>query len=242
MLQCASCPLRSLPLFEPMTNSEVDFMERFRRGELIAAPGTELLAQGSTAPQLFTVVSGLGLRARMLADGRRQVLGFVLPGDFLGLQASVMDSMSHSVEAVTKMRLCVFNRSDLWSLFKARPDRGYDIAHLAAAEETLLGEAITAIGQMEAAERIAWALARFHARLTALGMADAKGRVPLPYRQVDLADALGLSLVHTNKTLGRLRRDGLADWSRGVLTVLDVQALYELGHVEDPLPRTRPLI
>lgn len=217
-------------------------MQKFRRGELRAQPGTEILAQDSTAPQMYTAVSGMGIRVRSLADGRRHVIGFVLPGDFIGLQAGVMEAMNYSVEAVTDMRLCVFNRSDLWSLFKARPDRAYDITHLAATEESLLAEALTAVGQLEAIERIAWALSRFHERLRALGLEDNKGRVPLPYRQIDLADALGLSLVHTNKTLARLRRDGLADWSGGWLSILDKVALHRLGHVEDLQARPRPLI
>jgi CRP-like cAMP-binding protein len=84
-------------------------------------------------------------------------------------------------------------------------------------------------------------LSRIYRRLEALQM-DERRSVPLPYRQQDLADALGLSLVHTNKTLAKLRERQIANWSEGRLTVNDIQALEEMGLVESKLPRPRPLI
>lgn len=240
-IKCINCPLRRLPVFEAFTNDELAFMERFKTGEFAAQPGTEILAQDASSSQLYTVLSGMGLRYRLLADGRRQVVGFVMPGDFLGLQTGVMDVMRHSVEATTLMTLCVFNRSEIWSLFKNQPARAFDLAHLAAREESLLGEAITAVGQMDGLGKIAWALHRFYTRLDALGMSS-NGLVPLPYRQQDIADALGLSLVHTNKTLRKLRERGIATWSEDGLIVHREAELAELAQAGAPSEIRRPLI
>jgi CRP/FNR family transcriptional regulator, anaerobic regulatory protein len=87
---------------------------------------------------------------------------------------------------------------------------------------------------------MAWALLRIHQRLAGLGLRDADGAVPFPYRQSDLADALGLSLVHTNKTLARLRH--LAEVARGRLRVVDELELARMGLTDPAPPRQRPLL
>lgn len=238
---CKNCPLRKLDAYQEMTASEVVFMERFKTGELEAQTGTEIMAQGQSSTHLFTCLHGMGLRYKTLSDGRRQVIGFVFPGDFIGLQAGVMSEMCHSVEASTPMRLCTFNRSELWSLFTSSPSRAYDLTRIAATEEIFLGEALTAVGQLDARAKVAWALHRFYTRLVAVKLGS-HNSVPLPYKQQDLADAIGLSLVHTNKTLARLREDQIATFSDGQLTVHDLDRLAALAHVEDAGTVQRPLI
>ena len=95
---------------------------------------------------------------------------------------------------------------------------------------------------MKGLRRIACAFVRLHDRCAALGLAQ-DGRMPLPYKQQDLADALGLSLVHTNKTLRHLREGGAARWMNGQLEVLDYQLLCGIAGL-DPArrPMKRPLI
>lgn len=238
---CARCPLRRFDVFDAFTPEEVAFTQSFKSGELQVNPGTTLMLEGMPSPQIYTVLEGLGLRYKTLADGRRQVINFSMPGDLIGLQAALMGEMAHSVEATTAMRLCVFNRSGLWRLFRDHPQRAYDLTWLSAVEEHFLGETLVALGRQTAVERLSWALLRIHARLCAVGLGRG-GVVPMPWRQQDLADTLGLSLVHTNKTLQRLRRDGLARWSDGTLTIPDLEALAGLAGVEPEPPQRRPLI
>jgi CRP-like cAMP-binding protein len=183
----------------------------------------------------------MGLRYKLLPDGSRQVINFVLPGDFVGLQAGVMGAMQHSVEASTNMVLCVFDRSELWTLFKQEPERAFDLTWLAAMEEHFLGDALTSVGQMSAMARIAWGLLRFCMRCEDLDVGTG-GRVPFPFRQQDLADALGLSLVHTNKTLMRLRKRQLLSLEDGTLAILDRDAVADMAQLEIPARKRRPLI
>lgn len=238
---CEHCPLRQIDLFEEMTKDEVHYMSRFKTGEFVAQPGTEILAEGASSSQLYTALDGMGLRYKTLEDGSRQVVGFVLPGDFIGLQSGVMGEMRHSVEATTRMTMCVFNRSELWELFKNQPRRAFDLTHVAATEEFLLGEMLAAVGQMDGLAKIAWVLNRFFTRLTALGLNE-NDQVPLPYRQQDVADAMGLSLVHTNKTLAKLRAKGVVTWSDDTLTVHRPDELAQLGFSTGVKPAQRPLI
>jgi CRP-like cAMP-binding protein len=216
-------------------------MERFKMGELVVDPGTTLLMEGSNSPQLYTVLFGQGVRYKTLSNGRRQVINFLFPGDFAGLQAGLMGEMKHSCEARTRMTLCVFDRSRLWELFRGSPQRAYDLTWIAAVEEHFLGETIASLGQRDAGQRLAWALLRIWQRLRAAGLGG-NGTVPLPFRQQDLADALGLSLVHTNKTLARFRSRQLCDWSDGLLRILDAPALASLAVTELEPPEMRPLM
>lgn len=238
---CENCPLRQLDLFDDMSQDEVNFMTKFKTGEFVAQPGTELLAEGASSSQLYTALDGMGLRYKTLEDGRRQVVGFILPGDFVGLQSGIMGEMQHSVEATTRMTMCVFNRSEFWELFRNQPRRAFDLTHVAATEEMVLGEMLTAVGQMDGLAKIAWVLNRFFRRLTALGLNE-NDQVPLPYRQQDIADAMGLSLVHTNKTLAKLREQGIATWADDTLTVHRPDKLAEAAHSVGVEVVKRPLI
>jgi CRP/FNR family transcriptional regulator len=238
---CLLCPLRKRDVFIPMRPEDVAFMRSFKISELSVGPGTTVLLEGSNSPQLYTVLSGMGTRYKTLENGRRQVINFLFPGDFTGLQSGIMGEMRHSVESTTAMTLCVFRRDDLWGLFRAHPDRAYDLTWIAAVEEHFLGETIASLGQRDAIQRVGWALVRMHERLKAVGLL-VDGKVPLPFRQQDLADALGLSLVHTNKTLQALRARNLAHWSEGKLAITDMAALAALAMIDLEKPERRPLM
>lgn len=239
--KCKACPLNSLDIFLDMSREEIDRTQRFKAGELTVDPGTPILLEGSNAPQIYTALRGMGLRYKTLPDGRRQVVNYIFPGDFIGLQAGMIGEMGHSVEATTNMTLCVFDRKDFFDFFRSSTERAFDVTWLAASEEHFLGEALTSIGQRDAVSSMAWALLTLFRRGDALGLVN-NDTMPLPYRQQDMADALGLSLVHTNKTLAKLRERQLANWNDGKLTIRDQETLARVAQMElEPL-RRRPLI
>ncbi|MEP3442350.1 MAG: Crp/Fnr family transcriptional regulator [Sulfitobacter sp.] len=239
--QCKYCPLNRKDAFVDLTRSEIDFMQKFKVAEHSIDAGEPIVIQGSDAPQLFTVLSGLAIRERHLQDGKRQVISFVFPGDFIGLQSGFTAQMGHSVIARTPMRLCVFNRSELWNFFKSYPERAFDITWHAAIEESFLGESLATLGQRSALSSVAWAMVKIFQRGQTLGMTQ-DNSISLPFTQRDIADAMGLSLVHTNKTLNKLKHQQLASWSDGVLQINNLKALADVAMTElHDLPK-RPLI
>lgn len=238
-VECASCPLRKLDAFRPFEPQELEFVSSFKRGELMVDRAATVLVEGSNSAHLYTVLSGWGFRYKMLDDGRRQILNYALPGDLIGLQGVLMGELEHSVEALTPMRLCVFERNKLMTLYANHAGLAYDVTWLASREEQLLDENLLSIGRRSAAERAAYLLASLHVRWKALG---GSGTVTLPIRQHHVADTLGLSLVHTNKTLRKLASAGLIEWVEAGCRVLDAQALIAKSGWNGLARVGRPLI
>ena len=229
--ECRHCPLRKLSCFKPFSRDDERTMQDFKVGEIVVDANRPILTEGTQSQQLYTVLDGMALRYKLLPNGRRQVINVVFPGDFLGLQAELLGELKHSVETVSKTTLCVFDKNAFWSFVRAHPDRALDIAWLTAIEEHLLGSSLLSLGQRSARERIAWAILSLYKRAEALNLVE-KNVMALPIRQQDLADALGLSLVHTNKTLAYLRDQKLADWRGKKMVILDEPRLFEMAIAE----------
>ena len=110
-----------MPHFRAFTPDELRFVANFKRGELVSEAGSLILSEGTHSAQMFTLLSGWAFRYKTLPDGRRQILNYVLPGDLIGLQGSVIGEMQHSVEALSPVVLCVFQRNEIGSLFAKQP-------------------------------------------------------------------------------------------------------------------------
>ena len=239
---CIDCPLRRLSVFRKFTPEELKFVESLKSGELVADPGTPILAEGQNSPHLYTVLSGWAFRYKTLPDGRRQVLNFALPGDFLGLQSAIFKEMDHSVEALTRITLCIFPRQKLRSIFEGHADLAFDLTWIASREERLLDEQLLSVGRRSAIERLAYLFVHIVNRATGLNLVCPKRGVHLPFTQQHLADTLGLSLVHTNKTIRRLSDHGLLAWKNGYFKVLDEDALRRIAGYATNEQGQRPFI
>lgn len=124
------------------------------------------------------------------------------------MQASLLSAAEHGIEALTDVELCVFPRKRIWDLFVRMPTLAYELAWLGSREECLIDDNLTSVGQRSAGEQIAALTISLYHRADALGLVSNRS-FAFPLSQQQLADALGLSLVHTSKTWSRLRKAGL---------------------------------
>jgi CRP-like cAMP-binding protein len=242
---CIDCPLRALPLFLPHTEEELALVQFLKRREIALEAGETVIHEGQSNTRLFTLREGWAYRFKTLSDGRRQILNFLLAGDFIGVQQKMSDAAAHGVVTLTAARLCVFDRDALWELHRGQPSMGFNVTWLTAHEESLVDDNLLSIGQRSAEERVATALILLYKRAAALrGADDDKARgVPFPVTQQHLADALGLSLAYTNKTLRKLQQRGLFSIADGRLVLLDPKALARLADLYgDGRPPPRPLV
>ncbi|MBX9910981.1 MAG: Crp/Fnr family transcriptional regulator [Beijerinckiaceae bacterium] len=203
--------------------------------------GGDIIHPGQEDAELYTLFSGWAFRYKSLPDGRRQILNFLLPGDLVGLQASLLSAAQHGIEALTDVELCVFPRKRVWDLFVRMPSLSYEIAWLGSREESLIDENLTSVGQRSASERIAAMVISLYRRADALGLV-VDGSFAFPLSQQQLADALGLSLVHTSKTWSRLRRAGLFSVAGGRLTLINPRLTARMASLFEQEFRPRPLI
>jgi CRP/FNR family transcriptional regulator, anaerobic regulatory protein len=235
---CEKCPLRGCETLRDFSAKEIEFVANFKSGELHIEAGTSILLQGTNSAHLYTILSGWAFRYKTLSDGRRQILNYAMPADFLGLQGSVNDEMQHSVEALTDIVLCVFPREKLWDLYVGFPTLAFDVTWLAAREEQVLDEHLLSVGRRSALERLAYLLLALFQRAEQIGLTK-NNSIQFPFTQQHVADTLGMSLVHTNKTLKRLMATKAVRWKDRLFEVLDRDELARLAKYEPPVQRAR---
>jgi CRP-like cAMP-binding protein len=238
---CYDCALRACGLFRPITRNELGAINNIKRDHVALPAGAEIIRAGDDCPEIYTLYSGWAFRFKMLPDGRRQILNFLLPGDLVGLQAAMFDAAQHGIEALTDVELCLLPRRKVWALFGEMPGLAFDVAWLGSREESYVDENLTSAGRRTAAERTAALIIMLYKRAKALGLVS-DGTFVFPLTQQHIADALGMSLVHTNKTLGRLRRLGMFTRANGSLTLTNPRVLERIAqHFDDEIPQ-RPLL
>lgn len=186
------------------------------RTEVFAA-GTELLEEGRIPTRARVLIAGWACRQRVLPDGRRQIFSFILPGDGVGLCGAHRMPALSTVAAVTPVEL--IDAEPFRELVLGKPSHhGLSLALIAAerAEEALLLAQIVRLGRQNAYERVAHFLLEVRDRLATIGLGD-QAHFPMPLIQETLADALGMSIVHVNRTLQQLRRDELIEMHAGAV-------------------------
>jgi CRP/FNR family transcriptional regulator len=235
---CEKCPLRGCESLRDFSAKEIEFVANFKSGELHIEAGTSILLQGTNSAHLYTILSGWAFRYKTLSDGRRQILNYAMPADLLGLQGSVNDEMQHSVEALTDIVLCVFPREKLWDLYVGFPTLAFDVTWLAAREEQVLDEHLLSVGRRSALERLAYLLLALFQRAEQIGLTK-NNSIQFPFTQQHVADTLGMSLVHTNKTLKRLMATKAVRWKDRLFEVLDRDELARLAKYEPAVQRAR---
>jgi CRP-like cAMP-binding protein len=244
-IPCKDCPLRTLPLFTKQSADELALIETLKKDQIVLAADQSIIHEGQADANLYTLLSGWAFRYKTLSDGRRQILNFLLPGDFIGVQQKMTDAAAHGVQALTEVILCVFRRDALWELHRSAPALGFSTTWLTAHEESVIDDNLLSVGRRNAEERIASLLIMLYKRVAALfpnRRAEVEG-VPFPLTQQHIADGLGLSLVHTNKTLRNLERRGLHRIDDGRLYLLDPTALARIADLYgDGKASPRPLI
>lgn len=240
---CEQCPLRRRALFIEQTAEETALVQSLKRRTVHLRPDETLIHEGQTDAPLYTLLQGWAFRYKTLSDGRRQILSFLLAGDFIGVQQKMGDAAAHGVDTLTDASFCVFQRDSLWEIHRRSPTMGFNITWLTAHEESLVDDTLLSVGRRSAEERIAMLLILLFKRAAALQDDAGAGGVPFPLTQQHVADGLGLSLVHTNKTLRKLERRGLHRIQQGRLFMRDVKALARLADLYgDGRPPNRPIV
>lgn len=210
-----------LARLSPLDQADIKLLQHAEAGRRFSPARREMVHEGEPMGEPEAMLSGWACRQRILEDGRRQILAFLLPGDLIGLCRRTGAVAATTVMSVNDVQTC--------SLPSARPSEALAeaFARSAALEEHYLYAQITRLGRLDARERLADWLLETHERLDFVGLAS-RDRFPLPITQEMLADALGLTSVHVNRTLQGMRRDGLLTIRSGLVVLTNRVRLEQM--------------
>lgn len=207
-----------LAALAPLDAEALQALERAVASSVTDLPRAELLTEGRPIPAARLMVEGWAARMRILLDGRRQFLSFVLPGELIGLCAHDRPLALSTIMAITPVKTC---RAPEATVSPALV-RAYDLSK--AHEEAYLLAQITRLGRLSALERLADVMLELLERLTLAGLARGN-RFEMPLTQEQLSDVIGLTPVHINRMIQQARRRGWLEWRAKRVTIHNPAAL-----------------
>ena len=190
-----------------------------------------LVRRGETVRHSTLIVSGLLCRYMDARDGYRQLVSIHVPGDFVDLHGYPLQRLDHDIATLTEAEVVTIPHDRLTELVDRFPHLGRLLWFATLLDAAMHREWIFRIGRLEAAGRLAHFLCEIHARLAAVGLAQ-DNRFELALTQQDLGEACGLTSVHVNRTLRRLREAGLVEMANGQVQIHDLSKLSAMGDFE----------
>ena len=201
---CAACPVRELSVCAVLTTPELDRMNAIAV-QVNVAPEAVVVYEADAADYVFNVTEGTVRLSKMLPDGRRQITGFLSPGDFLGIAFS--DTYAYTAEAVSALTLCRFPRTKLEGLFDDLPGLEKRVLGVASNELMAAQDQMLLLGRKTAREKLSTFLWKLRDRAAERGATG--DTIELPMNRTDIADYLGLTTETVSRTFTRLVKDGI---------------------------------
>jgi len=233
---------RKLSAFVALSSKELDVLARLHQRRRSFVVGRDLAHQGQSDQAAYILASGWVCSYKLQPNGTRQIVDFQIPGDFLGLRSVLLRTSDHSFEPIVDIQAIEVLTSDLLDAFEQTPRLATAILWAASRDEAMVVEHLVGMGQRDADTQMAHFLLEIGARLALVGLGSRKG-YDCPLSQYHLADALGLSSVHVNRVLRKLRVDGLVTFRNGRVTFGDIDRLAEMADFDPAyLDHTGPLL
>ena len=232
--------LTELGTFAEIPDAAVKFLGSMVQNITESRKNAELYEQGEPYRRSGFLVSGWAIKHKLLTDGRRQVIDVVLPGAIIGLHANVFEDSDHSMMALNDLAVAWFEPQEITRLFRDFPLVGMAIAWQAARGESVLMERIASLGRRSAHERMAHIFLEIRRRLRIRGL-DKGNELVFPINQGILADLLGLSVVHVNRTLRVMRQSGEIDLSKHTLTLKSMERLVHTAGFDETYLHEKPM-
>jgi CRP/FNR family transcriptional regulator len=203
---CETCEVRDQTICAALDDVELRKLNAIATSVTLGLSDT-IFYEGDRDTYLFNVTTGAVRLSKLLPDGRRQITGFLFPGDLLGL--SISGVYAYTAEAITETSLCRFDRRRLTEIAEKYPKLEHRIVALASNELVQAQDHLVILGQKRASERIATLLLRLAERI---GSRTGAGRVvELPMSREDIADYAGLTIETVSRNLSRLREAGIIE-------------------------------
>jgi CRP-like cAMP-binding protein len=220
--------LRKLANFTPLSAEESNAVNECCTDVREFGAREDIISQGDRTGGVKLLLEGFACRYKMLEDGRRQIVSYFVPGDLCDLRVFILKRMDHSIGAIVASKVATISPENVLKLTSTYPTLTRALWWSTLVEEAILREWIVNVGQRNALERMAHLFCELLYRFRAVDLNQGNS-CALPLTQVEMAETLGLSSVHVNRTLQELRRQKLITLEGGTLTVPDLTALKEVS-------------
>ena len=213
---CGDCSVRPFSICASLDKMEMLEFENLGRHAHFA-PCETVFAEEEITASFYNVLDGVMRLYKLLPDGRRQIVGFALPGDFLGMTVSGRNNFS--ADAISEVEVCRFSKVSFQRFAEDKPHLLRRINELAIRELAQAREHMVLLGRRSAEEKVATFLVGWRDRLARQNGASAT--LPLPMSRQDIADYLGLTIETVSRTFTKLERDGVIEIISGGVRLLD---------------------
>jgi len=219
---------RKLNAFIPLSPGELKHLAALQSNQLKVRRGGQLTREGQTGHKGFIVQSGWACSFKILPDGGRQIISFPIAGDCCGLRSVLLRTADHSFSVLTDAVVSAVEGPQLMKCITEAPRLGTALLWALSRDEAMIVEHLVSIGRGNALERTAHFFMELAERLSLIGMAT-ETKFECPLSQFVLADALGLTAIHMNRTLRQLRERQLLTLRKKVVTIHDLDRLRKLA-------------
>jgi CRP-like cAMP-binding protein len=220
--------IRKLNLFAPLSAPDTKMLEHICGRPLSIKARQDLIREGAAPDVVHLIMDGFACRYKVLPEGTRSIVAYLLPGDMCDWHTFILREMDHSVATLSACQIVEIPRAVVLEITDKYPAVTRALWWIALVDEAVLREWIVSAARRSADEAIAHLFCELLARLEAVGLRVANG-FEFPVTQSDLADTVGLSAVHVNRVLQELRARELIVLNTHGLQILDIEALKQLA-------------
>jgi CRP/FNR family transcriptional regulator len=240
-LNCENCTLRHRDCFRSLSPDELEFVKALRRGQGELAAGGFLFREGEPPKALYTLHEGWVASLAPAADGSARMVGIFLPGDILGAPACITGRHARSVMALTRLRYCVLDRTLVERVSSQGGPFSVALLRELVVERLHQEQVVQHLWTQAPVQRLAYLFLDVFTRLKQIGIAT-DTMCPFPIARRLLAQLVGLSEVHFNRTLAEMRKDGLIDIDNNILYVRDEAQLADTAKLTPRFGRGQRLL
>jgi CRP-like cAMP-binding protein len=223
--------LLNLERRDSLTAEERDIVLELSSRKRLFKAKTDIVTEGDSPTQSCLMLSGFSARYNLIGEGKRQITAIHVSGEFVDLHSLLLARMDHSVRALTDCEIALVPHERLRELSTTHPHLTRMFWLLTIIDAAVYRRWLVASGCLSSAGQIAHFFCELFTRMEVVG--ETKGYTfRLPINQSELGDAMGLSLVHVNRTLQQLRKAGAIEWTGDQVRIIDWAQLTALAEFD----------
>ena len=223
--------LRKLQTFCRLEADDLQAIERLSADVHELPAGEVLIEEGERPNRVHLLLEGWAYRYKLLPDGGRHIMAYLIPGDLCDIHIFVLKVMDHAIGLLSPSKVAFIEPDAMMEVMDRHPRLAKALWWATLVDEAVLREWLVNLGGREAYKRIAHLLAEMWLRMRAVGLVEAE-TFSLPLTQTELGDTMGLTPVSVNRALQRLRGEGLISLDQKRLTIHDIKALMRVSNFE----------